>query len=185
MRDIRTASVAAVVFLLFAACSGDSGSGAGMGTVNVHLTDAPIDMTDVQSVTVTITDVTLYPSGDAAGGVPEVSDAGAVPIPTHPDSFDLLTLTGGATTLLASGEAPAGHYQRIRLDITDATLTFKDGTVQPLKIDSGKVDVPIAFNLGTDESKAMTLDFDAAASVQVNLTGSDQYILRPVVTPVN
>ena len=185
MRDLRTLSVTALAFLLFAACSGDSGSGAGMGTVNVRLTDAPIDMTDVQSVTVTITDVTLYPSGDTSGSMPDVSAAGAVPIPTHPDTFDLLTLTGGATALLASGEAPAGHYQRIRLDITDATLTFKDGTVQPLKIDSGKVDVPIGFNLGVDENKTMTLDFDAAASVQVNLTGSDKYILRPVVTPVN
>jgi hypothetical protein len=30
----------------------------------------------------------------------------------------------------------------------------------------------------------MTLDFDAAASVQVNGTASGTFILRPVVTPV-
>jgi hypothetical protein len=34
------------------------------------------------------------------------------------------------------------------------------------------------------ETSDLTLDFDAGASVQVNQTGSGQYILRPVVTPV-
>ena len=51
-------------------------------------------------------------------------------------------------------------------------------------IESGKVDVPIAFEVMVGEVNQITLDFDAAASVQVNQTGSGQFILRPVVTPV-
>jgi len=149
------------------------------------MTDAPIDLTTVQSVMVTIDGVILYGSGDSDGDMPEVNPVGAVPILTHPDTFDLLTLTGGATTLLASGEAPAGGYQRIRLEVSKAELIFKDGTIEPLKLESGKVDVPIPFDLGVDETQTLTLDFDAAASVQVNLTGSDKYILRPVVTPAH
>lgn len=190
MRDPRIAklvfsvlAVAVIAVPLFIACSDSSGSSeSGTGTVNVRLTDAPIDIDTVQSVNVTITGVTLYPTGDD-DDLPEVNPLGPVAILTHPDTFDLLTLTGGATTLLASGEAPAGHYQRIRLHVSEAELVFKDGTIEPLKLESNKVDVPIPFDLGVDETETMTLDFDAAASVQVNETGSDKYILRPVVTP--
>ncbi len=192
MRDPRIArsvlfalAVAAIAFPLLTACSDSSGSSTGMGTVNVRMTDAPLDLTDVQSVMVTIDGVILYGSEDSGGDMPQVNPLGSTPILTHPDTFDLLTLTGGATTLLASGEAPAGHYQRIRLEVSKAELTFKDGRIEPLKLESGKVDVPIAFNLGVDETQTLTLDFDAAASVQVNETASDKYILRPVVTPVN
>jgi len=192
MRDPRIAhpfvlalAVAALAVPILTSCSESSGSNSGMGTVNVRLTDAPIDLTQVQSVVVTITGVTLYSSGESEGDMPQVTPMGAVPILTHPDTFDLLTLTGGATTLLASGEAPAGRYQRIRLEVSKAELTFKDGRVEPLKLESGKVDVPIAFDLGVDATQTLTLDFDAGASVQVNETGSDKYILRPVVTPVN
>jgi len=116
--------------------------------------------------------------------MPAVDPAGPIVLTTHPQTFDLLTLTGGATDLLASGEVPAGDYSRIRLEISDATLTYKDGTIAPLKIDSGKVDVPIAFHVAADAMNALTLDFDAGASVQVNATASDTLILRPVVTPV-
>jgi uncharacterized protein DUF4382 len=191
MRDTRVArsvvfalAVAITATPLFTACSESSGSNSGMGTVQVRMTDAPIDLTEVQSVMVTIDGVILYP-GDEDSDMPLVNQSGAVALLTHPDTFDLLTLTDGATTLLASGEAPAGHYQRIRLEVSKAELTFKDGTIEPLKLESGKVDVPIPFDLGVDETQTLTLDFDAGASVQVNETGSDKFILRPVVTPVN
>jgi hypothetical protein len=62
-------------------------------------------------------------------------------------------------------------------------LVYLDGTTAPLKIDSGKVDVPIHFDVVQDETTGVLLDFDAAASVQVNDTASGQIILRPVVTP--
>lgn len=165
---------------LLVSCGGDSG-GPDTGILQVNLTDAPIDLTTVEKVEVTITDVIVYPGED--DGMPTVG-GGAIVLLTHPETFDLLTLTGGATTLLASGEVPAGDYQRIRLEISEASLTYRDGTTAPLKIDSGKVDVPIRFHVAADETNPLTLDFDAGASVQVNETGTDTLILRPVVTPV-
>ena len=166
------------------ACSNGSASvdRTGTGTVRVHLTDAPLDLSTVQSVTVTITGVTLYP-GDETSMTPTPS-TGPVTLLTHPETFDLLTLTGGASALLASGEAPAGSYERIRLDVSSAELTWKDGTTAPLKLESGKVDVPIPFHLSVGEDLSVTLDFDAGASVMVNETATDTLILRPVVTPV-
>src|SRR5262249_26045276 len=145
---------------------------------DVRLTDAPIDMSNVQSVEVDINNVLVYSGEDTAmdSGSPTV-------LVTHPQTFDLLTLTGGATELLASGEVPVGFYQRIRLEISSAKLIYKDGTSVDLKIDSNKVDVPIRFEVKAGDGTAVVLDFDAAASVQVNDTASGQFILRPVVTP--
>lgn len=171
--------------ILLCACNG-SGSGsasAGTGTMRIHLTDAPIDLSTVQSVNVTLTGVTVYPE-ESSSPMGMATETAPISLVTFPATFDLLTLTNGATTLLASGEVPAGTYGRIRLAISEAVLVNKDGTTISLKIDSNKVDVPIRFQVTVGGTSDLTLDFNAAASVQVNLTGSDQYILRPVVTPV-
>ncbi len=167
--------------IVFAACNGSGPASitGGTGHLEIQLTDAPIDLSNVESVVVTITGVLVYP------GIEEMDDDTAPPIvlSSHPRTFDLLTLTGGATDLLASGEVPAGFYQRIRLEISAATLIYMDGSTINLKIDSNKVDVPIRFQVSSGDESSVILDFDAAASVQVNETASDTFILRPVVTP--
>ncbi|HYS04912.1 MAG TPA: DUF4382 domain-containing protein [Candidatus Dormibacteraeota bacterium] len=181
----RTASTSAVLLVLsltlLGACnaSGSTSVGGATGRLDIRLTDAPIDLSTVSNITVTITDVLVYP------GVEGMDNDTATPIvvTAHPASFDLLTLTGGATALLASGEVPAGFYRRIRLEISSAAITYKDGTLADLQIDSNKVDVPIGFEVRAGADSAIVLDFDAAASVQVNATSSGQLVLRPVVTP--
>jgi len=180
----------AVVALLFlCGCSGSATARVenGHGTLTFHLTDAPLDLADVQSVNVTLTGVIVYPGEELGSGMtdPAGMELRPVVVLNHPETFDLLTLTGGATALLASGEVPAGSYERIRLQISDATLVYKDGATAALKIESNKVDIPIPFHVTGGGETAITLDFDAGASVQVNQTGSDKLILRPVVTPVS
>jgi Domain of unknown function (DUF4382) len=166
------------------ACSGSStASVSGHGQLDINLTDAPIDLSNVASVVVDISAVTVYPGDPEMSGT-DGTEAAPIVVLDHPATFDLLTLTGGATALLASASLPAGLYQRIRLDITSARMTFKDATTTNLKIDSNKVDIPIRFQVRQAETTGVTLDFDAGASVQVNDTGSGTFILRPVVTPV-
>jgi len=170
--------------LLFGCSRGNmSLSRAGTGMLNVHLTDAPIDLSNVQSVNVTLTGVVVYPEETADSTT--MTEPGSISLMTHPATFDLLSLTGGATALLASGEVPAGDYSRIRLEVSDATLVYKDSTTQSLKIESNKVDVPIQFHVTVGMDNSVTLDFNAAASVQVNDTASGTFILRPVVTPAS
>ena len=180
---VRPVLFAACLALALACSSGSASVHAGTGTIQIHITDAPLDLSTVEKVEVTITDVVVYP-GDDESDMPTVDARGPIELVTHPKTFDLLTLTGGATDLLASGEVPAGDYSRIRLVVSDATLTYKDGTTAPLKIDSGKVDIPIRFHVAADTVNPLTLDFDAGASVQVNETATDTLILRPVVTPL-
>jgi len=181
------------ILLFAAACNQSSGGthhSSGTATLNVRLTDAPINMSNVQSVNVTLTGVIAYPEDDDVEfDVPEVGKemeqetaARPVSLMSHPATFDLLTLTGGVSTLLASGEVPAGKYGRIRLEVSSAEIVYQDATTAPLKLDSNKVDVPIHFDLTVNEDASITLDFDAAASVQVNETASGTLILRPVVT---
>jgi len=189
-RHIVSGIAALAALFLLCGC-GTSGSASatvtnGHGTLSVHLTDAPLDLANVQSVMVTLTGVIVYPMETRDSGMTDPAGTELRPIVllTHPATFDLLTLTGGVTELLASGEVPVGDYERIRLEVSDATLLYKDGTSAPLKIESNKVDVPIPFHVAQGQETGVTLDFDAAASVKVNETGNDKLILRPVVTPV-
>ncbi len=172
-------SICSLALLLACSGSGTASVTGGMGRLDIQLTDAPIDLSGVKSVEVSIAGVLVYP------GVEGMDDETAPPIVLmqYPQTFDLLTLTGGATTLLASGEVPAGFYQRIRLEVSSASLTYLDDTTADLKIESNKVDVPIPFQVEPGNDTMLVLDFDAATSVQVNETGSNQFILRPVVTP--
>ena len=177
-----------VLSLLLVGCSGGSFGARvdnGKGTVNVFITDAPISLSAVE---VTLTSVTLFPEdgttslGGTSGGM---SASTPVVIVSHPETFNLLTLTGGARALLSTDEVPVGSYSRIRLEVADAGLVDASGTSTSLKIESGKVDVPIHFTISQDQTTGVVLDFDAAASVQVNDTSSGQVILRPVVTGTN
>ena len=166
-----------------AGCGGDGTSRIATAPIEVRLTDAPISFADVQSVMVTLTGVIVFP-GDTDSPMDDMMQPGPTRLMTIPATFDLLTLTDGATALLASGEVPVGPYNRIRMEISDATLVYMDGRTEPLKIESNKVDVPIRFEVLESAPNMVTLDFDAAASVHVNETGSEKFILRPVVTPV-
>ncbi len=176
----RTSGIALLVAIALVGCTGSGSATYRTGQIEIHLTDAPIDLSNVTSVTVTIDAVIIYPGALDVGN----GNTGPFVLMTHPETFDLLTLTGGATTLLANGDVPSGLYQRIRLVISSAVMLFNDGTEEILKIDSDKVDIPIPFRVEADVVNPLTLDFDAAASVQVNEASSDKYILRPVVTPL-
>lgn len=173
---------------LLSACSSDPVR-TDTAAVRVQLTDAPIDLAGVSAVEVTVDDMVLYPRDDS----PEedgVELGGPVAVPGGLD-VNLLDYQGGQVVFVASGEVPAGSYRRIRLNVSSARLVRDDDgdpatpdLVEEIFIPSGKVDVPVPFSLSAGETKEITLDFDAHASVQVNETGGQHsYILRPVITP--
>jgi hypothetical protein len=172
---------------LFACNTGSMSDG--QAGVSLYLTDAPIDLTGVSAVNVTISGVVLYPS-DAGSG-----DEGGIEMESGPISMpgdltlNLLDFQNGQVTLVGSQTVPSGKYTRVRLQVVSAELVRDDDgdpatpdTVTPITVPSSKVDVPVPFELTPGENLAITIDFDAQASVQVNSTnGTNAYLLRPVI----
>jgi uncharacterized protein DUF4382 len=185
-------SVALVSFIAIAglvACQTDNSSPSGRSGVSVYLIDAPLDLTGVHAVNVTLSSVELYPSDSGTG------DEGGVELESGPISLpgdltlNLLDFQNGQVSFVGSQTLPAGSYNRIRLQVVSAELARDDDgdpatpdLVTPITVPSGKVDVPVPFTLTAGENLAITLDFNAQASVQVNSTnGKDSYLLRPVI----
>jgi hypothetical protein len=192
MRKLLTLLFLIAIVAGLAACS-SSTTTASRGNVSVLLTDAPIDLSGVKAVNVTLTDMILYPPEadgmpDGSGGTPMemqkiVAGAGL--------TLNLLDYRNGKTVVIATADVPPGSYSRLRMEIASAELVTAGATaedpdqVDPIFVPSGKVDIPVAFTVTAGDTTTVTLDFDAAMSVQVNSTnGQHSYILRPVITPV-
>jgi hypothetical protein len=180
---------AALVFLAVACSSSDDPTGGGSGQVRILLTDAPLDLSTVSAVNVTLTEFLLYPADepeDGSGIVMSTPGEGS-------ETLNLLDYQDGQTTLVASVEIPEGSYEKLRLRVAAAELVHDDDgdpdtsdVTEEIFIPSGKVDVPLPFSVAAGESMEITIDFDAQASVKVNTTsGNHPYILRPVIVPVS
>jgi len=173
------------VAALISACGG-SGSPAG-GTVDVRLTDMPVD--DADEVVIAISGVAFKPNGSAPEIVEDFS----------PRSIDLLQYQNGQTAILLQNmPMDAGRYQWLRLildtesNVRDSYIVI-DGQECELNVPSGAetglkmhrlIDVPVAGNL------ALTVDFDLRKSIhappgQASGACTTGYQLRPTLRLVN
>jgi len=163
--------VASLGLAFLMACGGSSGSSS--GAMTVHLVDGPIS--GYQEINVNIQTVEISGNG------------GWITLGTPNKTYNLLSLTGGVSELLASGTTlPAGHYQQMRLVLGSGnTVKLADGSVQPLTVPSGLqtgVKLIVSFDVAAGTTKDVWIDFDAAHSIQVVQAGaSSQYLLRPTV----
>lgn len=157
---------------LFLACGGSSSSGSN-GSMNVHLVDGPIS--GYQEINVHIQSVEIS------------SGSGWITLGTPDKTFNLLSLTGGVSEMLASGATlPAGHYGQMRLILgTGNTVKLADGTVKDLTVPSGLqtgIKLVVSFDVAAGTTSDVWIDFDAAHSIQVVQAGaSGKYLLRPTV----
>jgi hypothetical protein len=159
-----------ISLLFFTACSQDNSVDSGnntSGMLQLFLTDQPINLKEVW---VTITEIQVHKTGenwisfDASG-----------------DSVDLLTLKN-REQLLQSAPLEQGKYTGIRLEVSDGHIVDTDGNRCDLKIPSGKVEVPLNFNIEAGKNAEVVLDFSADKSIHVTKTGhNEQCILRPVI----
>jgi hypothetical protein len=195
MRKFLISLILVVAVVAVAACSSSSTNNTttpSRGNVSVLLTDAPLDLAGVKAVNVTLTDMILYPlevggtSGDAGGTEMQLKNVvGGAGL-----TLNLLDYRNGQTVVIATADVPPGTYSKLRMEIAAAELVRAGATdqdpdlVDPIFVPSGKVDIPVTFTVTAGDATSVTLDFDAAMSVQVNTTqGQHPYILRPVITP--
>ena len=139
--------------------------------LSVRMTDAPADykavMIDVQ-------------------GVEIIGTSGTVLLNTTIAMVNLLDLSNGVNTLIATGDIEAGTISQIRLILGSNSSVTVGSVVYPLSTPSAmqsglKIQVNQTFEPGVAYS--ILLDFDASQSIVVQ--GNGQYQLKPVIRTID
>lgn len=161
-------------------CSNDddsSGNGDESARIKVRLTDAP---GDYKSVFVNVIDVMIKTDETTSTSEDEWVSLSGV----KTGMYDLLTLTGGVTELLADTEVDAGFLSEIRLVLGgDNYLILNDDSRQALSTSSAQqsgLKVKVNQELVAGEEYEFLLDFDVDKSI-VKAGESGSYILKPVI----
>jgi hypothetical protein len=170
-------------FFIFTACNKDKGTS---GTVNLSITDAPVDSDGITGVFITVLEI-QYHTHENEWKVFEDYEG--------PKSFNLLDLQRGESELLGSFEMEAGTYTQIRF-MLDAPvfgtgqhsnpgcyLEFSDGSQINLFVPSGAqtgYKAVGAFTVPINGSVDVTADFDVRKSV-VKAGASGKYLLKPTI----
>ncbi|HEX2668037.1 MAG TPA: DUF4382 domain-containing protein [Gammaproteobacteria bacterium] len=169
---IRLALILAAAALLAAGCNGSSDNA---GTLNLSVSDTPVD--GAEHVTVAFTGVEIQPA-DNMGSDRLEFDFHA------PKVVDLLDQQAGRSAVLLDGVSlPAGSYAWIRLkvDESQSSITLSDGSVHPLTIPSGSqtgLKLVRGFGVAAGSVTDFTVDFDLRKSVVLDANG---YKLKPAL----
>jgi hypothetical protein len=150
------------------ATSLSTGPMSGSSELRIYLTDSPAGY---DAVNIVIKQVEVHSDN---GGWMVVNDSTR--------TFDLLTLTNGASVLLGDAMLAAGHYTQIRLLLGDGSNVVVDGVPHPLIIPSGfqtGLKLVHEFTLQAPYTYEVMLDFDANKSV--HRLGNGRYQMNPVI----
>lgn len=149
----------------------------GTGTVAVLITDAPID--DFNKFLITVSEISL------------LGEDGSVSLFSGNETIDLLDLNSHSDLFSLTTNIPAGHYYKVRMQVSDPTLLvldmdgniLEDRTVVPKMGGNGKLDLnprsEIIITAG--QTLALQLDMDAQKSIHLIQNGNGDYRFRPVV----
>jgi len=165
-------ALAAGAVLSLTSCKKD---GEGTARLQVRLTDAP---GDYQAVHVDIKGIEINSGEGETGWVALQS--------VRPGAYDLLKLTGGLDTLLATEELPAGRISQIRLILGENNTVKTGNQVYALKTPSAQqsgLKLKVNATLTEGITYTILLDFDAARSV-VSAGNSGGFNLKPVIRSV-
>ncbi len=170
-------------FFIFTGCDKENGT---TGTVNLSITDAPVDSDGITGVFITVLEI-QYHTHENGWKVFEDYEG--------PKTFNLLDLQRGESELLGSFEIEAGTYTQIRF-MLDAPvsgagqhsnpgcyLEFEDGSTTNLFVPSGAqtgYKAVGAFTVPINGSVDVTADFDVRKSV-VKAGASGKYLLKPTI----
>jgi len=156
------------------------------GTLQIMVTDAPPEE-EVTSIMVTVESVEVHKAAaqqeqSATNSTTNSTDekAGWLPLDilAGNETFDLLQIQG-IEEVLAVTELEAGNYTQIRMTISNVQVRLGDGDLQDVLLPSGSLKFIHPFNIVEGQTTALLFDFDAEKSV--NVTGSGQIIVKPVV----
>lgn len=145
------------------------------GRITIYLTDEPADF---DSVNIVVTEISVHPAeGDSSSGWIVISDT--------IQYFNLLELRNGAQVLFGDNQLEPGHYNQIRLKVTDGCNVVVEGTRYDLEIPSGYqsgIKITHQFWIEENETYELLLDFDAQKSIIEK--GNGEYQLKPVIRAI-
>jgi hypothetical protein len=167
----------------------DSNAVSEIGTINLYITDAPID--SAAKVVVSFSGVSIKPNNGPAFDIDFVDDNN-LPIVK---SIDLLSQQWpDSEPLLVDHVLVAGHYNWIRLKVvasetsTDSYIELDDGSQHPLYIPSGNqtgLKLVRGFDISVTGATSLTIDFDLRKSVLMPNGNSLAYKLQPALRIVD
>lgn len=158
-----------------------------IGYLQLSITDAPIDASNVKSIWIKITEIEYLHQN-------EWHSTGLLSTPLE---VDLLTLTHGTTEDFSAIPLSAGSYNNIRfiLDIAEegsgagnsgCYIEFLNGSTSPLFVPSGEQSGYKAigsFDITKDGVTGITVDFDLRKMVVKK--GNGDYLFKPILRMVD
>lgn len=201
MKKVKKASSIAIalpVLFLFAACQKDVrvNNTSGSTRYSVYITDAP---TDYQQVLIDIQKVEIKLDTCKRNSDPDHDRPGCDEDHDRMDSscaiwktldinagvYDLLRFRNGLDTLLASGDAPEGKIERIKVTLGNNNSVLVDSTSYTLNLINNQNFVFLNIHREHLDSAAanhleLHLDFDLLHSIRYF---NGQYWLKPVLKP--
>jgi len=188
MKQIKTligaSCIAAAAAFSLSGCG--SGDFASQGTLNLNITDAPVD--NATSVVVAFTGVTLKPQNRSSYDIDFKDGNGNALVKT----IDLLNQQGAnSEPLLLNHSLAVGHYDWMRLKVNaqpgvmDSTITLDaNGGQHSLSIPSGNqtgLKLNRGFDITEGEAVTFTIDFDLRRSVVAPQNNATDYKLKPTL----
>lgn len=176
VRKITAMLVVAMAVTMFYSCDDDSDKKDGMATLKVSMTDAP---GDYKVVMVDVKDVMI--KTDAS-----TDDDGWISLTgVETGRYDLLSLTGGVTQLLANAQVEPGMLGQIRLVLGTDNAVVLNGTTEEIPLSTPSAEqsglkLQVNQELVAGENYEFLLDFNVDQSIVV-AGNSGQYILKPVI----
>ena len=145
--------------------------------MQVYLTDAPGDF---EKVLIDVKDVMINVTGDTVNGWQSLGGVNAA-------VYDLMKLTNDDDTLLADAEIPSGKLHQIRLVLGTENYVKIEGTTQMIKLETPSAQqsglkLKVQQDVENGVLYTILLDFDVAKSI--HKTGSNKYMLKPVIRTV-
>lgn len=182
--SVAGAAVALVLVIAFVIIPSLTGPSSAVGTLEVRVTDAKNEPV-VSAINITFDNITVHRAGDG--------DADGEWIVVAKDlnkTFDLLQLSG-IGDLLGEDEIQAGKYTQIRVGVVGVEVEFvADGAVETGEatlepagdavLPSGELKFNSPFEIRTDETTVVVIDFDVSADKSVVFAGG-KWIFKPTI----
>jgi uncharacterized protein DUF4382 len=149
------------------------GSPQGNGRLAVEVHDAPC--ANCSHVWVTFQSVSVHQSNTSGGGWTTVNVSGA--------TVDLAALNGTALAKqIGVMTLKAGHYDMVRLSVTNVTVVLTNGTMLQAMIPSANsANIEGPFNITSGGNTTISIDIDLASSLHLVPMGTSG--VRAIFTP--